>query len=57
MRDEDKTQAQLAEELAHLRQRIVELEVVESERKRSEEALRRSLEARAHNQQLLLALS
>ena len=36
MRDEDKTKEQLVNELAELRQRITELEALETERKRAE---------------------
>jgi PAS domain S-box-containing protein len=39
MRDEDKTKEQLINELAELRQRITELEALETKRKRAEEAL------------------
>ena len=42
MKDRDKTKAQLVEELAHLRQRIVELEAVEIKQVRVERALRES---------------
>jgi PAS domain S-box-containing protein len=41
MKDERKTKKQLVNELAELRQRIAELEALETERKRAEEALRR----------------
>ena len=44
MRDRDKTKKQLIGELAELRQRIIELEAVETEHKRAEEALRESEE-------------
>jgi GAF domain-containing protein len=57
MKDERKTKEQLINELVEMRQRIAELEASETERKRAEEALRRSLEETAHNQRLLLALS
>ncbi len=40
MKDEDKTQEQLIDELVVLRQRIAELEASETERQRAEEALR-----------------
>ena len=40
--DEAKTKEQLISELAVLRQRVTELETLESERKRAEEALRES---------------
>ena len=43
MKDEDKTKGQLADELAELRQRIAELEALETERKRAEEAFKKSL--------------
>ena len=42
MKGEDKTKEQLINELAGLRQRVAELETLESERKRVEEALRES---------------
>ena len=42
MGDEDKTREQLLSELAGLRQRVAELEKLETERKRMEEALRES---------------
>jgi PAS domain S-box-containing protein len=42
MRDDRKTKAQLIAELAELRQRVTELEAVEAERVRAEEALRES---------------
>lgn len=44
MEDEDKTKEQLVDELVGLRQRITELEALETERKRAEEALRGSEE-------------
>jgi diguanylate cyclase (GGDEF)-like protein/PAS domain S-box-containing protein len=44
MRDKDKTQDQLIKEVADLRQRIVELEGAETERKQAERALRESEE-------------
>jgi len=44
MKDEDKTKEQLINELAVLRQRITELEAVEAEHKRVEEALHESEE-------------
>jgi PAS domain S-box-containing protein len=44
MKDEQKTKAQLVEELAQLRQRIAELEASETGRKQAEEALRASQE-------------
>jgi phage regulator Rha-like protein len=50
MKDERKTKEQLINELVEMRQRIAELEASETERKRTEEALRRSLEETAHNQ-------
>ena len=42
MRDIDKTKEQLVSELAEMRQRIIELEVPEIERKRAEEVLRQA---------------
>jgi PAS domain S-box-containing protein len=42
MKDEDKTKEQLVHELKKMRQRVVELETTEAERKRAEEALRQS---------------
>ena len=42
MRDIEKTKAQLMDELGLLRQRITELEALETERKRAEDALRES---------------
>jgi PAS domain S-box-containing protein len=42
MIDEDKTKEQLINELAQMRQRIAELEALETEHKRAEEALRQS---------------
>lgn len=42
MRDEEKTKEQLINELVELRQKILSLEKIETERKRSEEALRAS---------------
>jgi len=42
MRDENKSKEQLIKELAELRQRVVELETAETERKRVEETLRES---------------
>ena len=44
MKDDRKTKKQLINELAELRQRVAELEAVETERKRAEEALRESEE-------------
>ena len=44
MKDERKTKEQLINELAELRQRIAELEALETERRRAEEALRESEE-------------
>jgi PAS domain S-box-containing protein len=44
MKDQKKTKEQLVQELAELRQRIAELEVLEVEHKRAEEALRESEE-------------
>ena len=44
MRDQDKAREQLISELTVLRQQIAELEASEAERKRAEEALRRSEE-------------
>ena len=44
MRDENKTKVQLIEELAETRQRIAELEAVETERKRAEERFRSTFE-------------
>jgi signal transduction histidine kinase len=44
MKDEDTTKQQLIGELAELRQWISELEALETERKRAEEALKKSLE-------------
>jgi diguanylate cyclase (GGDEF)-like protein/PAS domain S-box-containing protein len=44
MRDKDKTQEQLIKEVTELRQRIIELERVETERKQAERALRESEE-------------
>jgi signal transduction histidine kinase len=43
MKDEDKTKGQLVDELVELRQRIAELEALETERKRAEEAFKKSL--------------
>ena len=57
MRDGNKTKAQLVDELAHLRQRIAELEAEETGQVRAEEALHRSLEKTARGQRLLLVLS
>ena len=42
MKDADKTKEQLISELAELRQRIAELEKVETEHERAEEALQKS---------------
>jgi len=42
MRDIDKTKGQLMNELTEMRQRIIELEISETERKQAEEALRES---------------
>jgi len=42
MRDENKSKKQLIKELVELRQRVVELETTEAERKQAEEALRES---------------
>jgi PAS domain S-box-containing protein len=42
MKDERKTKVQLINELVELRQRVAELEALETERKRAEEALRES---------------
>ena len=44
MKENDKAQKQLMEELAHLRQRVAELEAVDAERKRIDQALRESEE-------------
>jgi two-component system cell cycle sensor histidine kinase/response regulator CckA len=44
LKDEDKTKEQLIEELAEMRQRLVDLEASEAQRKRAEEALRESEE-------------
>ncbi|MGA9351607.1 MAG: HD domain-containing phosphohydrolase [Anaerolineae bacterium] len=49
--------AELIEEIEALQEKIAELEQAETERKRAEEALRRSLEETARGQRLLLALS
>ncbi len=45
MRDRDKTKEQLVGELAELRRRVAELEVLEAEHKRAEGELRRALDA------------
>ncbi len=42
MRDEDKTKEQLVNELAELRQRIAELEALETERLSAEQAGKRA---------------
>jgi len=47
MRDNHKTKEQLLGELAKLRQRVTELEALEAQRKRTEEAERRQLEQKA----------
>ncbi len=47
MKDEDKTKEQLTNELAELRQRIAELEVLEGEHKKAEEALRNAEQEKA----------
>jgi PAS domain S-box-containing protein len=47
MQDIDKTKEELAAEVAHLRQRIAELETSERERKQVEEALKRSEQEKA----------
>jgi GAF domain-containing protein len=57
MKDEDKTREQLINELAELRQRIAELEASETERKRVEEALRRSLQEAETLRQTAVALT
>jgi PAS domain-containing protein len=44
MKDRDKTKKQLINELIEMRRRIAELEISEIERKRAEEALKRSEE-------------
>ena len=44
MKDEAKTRGQLINELAGLRQRIVELKILEAERKQAEEVLRQTEE-------------
>jgi two-component sensor histidine kinase len=50
MKDGEKTKAQLLEELAHLRQRIGELDALEAERKQMEESLRKTHDELAEHQ-------
>jgi signal transduction histidine kinase len=57
MKDKGKTKEQLIHELVELRRRMAALEALETEQRRMEEALRRSLEEVARGQRLLLALS
>lgn len=47
MKDEDKTEEQILEELVQLRERITQLEALETEQMQTEEALRES-EVRYH---------
>ena len=44
MKDQDRTKEQLTDELVELRQRVAELEAADTERKRTEEALREAKE-------------